>query len=153
MHPTKVEWFLADGYRLQGFAYHDGTIQEFRYGSVAGCISERRDLLLAVANLQDETIQLRFSAVEVLRVTELWEGSIINTIHAARLSDPVAMQLPLQGLWRDLRRNEADVQRLVGRFGGHLAVALSGSYGCGFSLLCKGLHVSKMLSSPQGPAS
>ena len=140
---TEVEWSLADGYRLQGFAYHDGTIQEFRYGSVPGGCSRRRDLLVDVANLQDEMVQLRFSGVEVLRVTELWEGSIVNTIHAARLSDAVAMRLPFQEFWRDLQGNEAGVRKLVSQFGGHLVVVLSGSYGCDFSLLCEGLHVSK----------
>ena len=143
MPVTEVDWSLANGYRLQGFAYHDGTIQEFRYGKVGEGSTERRDLLLDVANLQDETVQLRFSGVEVLRVTELWEGSIINTIHAAKLSDAVAMRLPFQEFWRDLQGNEAYGRKLVSRFGGHLVVVLSGSYGCEFSLLCKGLHVSK----------
>ena len=53
------------------------------------------------------------------------------------------MQLPLYEFWRDLRETEAGVRSLVSRFGGHLAVAVTGAYGCGFSLLCEGLHVSK----------
>ena len=155
MHLTEVGWFLADGYCLQGFAYHDGTIPEFSYARVLEGISQQRDLLLKIANLQDETVQLRFSGVEVLRVTELWEGSIVNAIHVARLSDPVAAQLPLQKFWRNLLWNEADVRklRLTSRFNDHLAVVLISSYGCEFSLLCERLHVSKMLPLFQGPAS
>ncbi len=153
MHLTDVGWFLADGYCLQGFAYRDGTIQDFSYGNVPGSIPKQQDLLLNIANLQDETVQLRFSGVEVLRVTELWEGSIVNTIHVARLSDPVAAQLPLQRFWRNLQWNEANARKLMSRCSGHLAVVLISSYGCEFSLLCARLHVSKMLPLSQGPAS
>ena len=86
MHPTEVQWCLADGFCLRGFDYHDGTIEKFQYGSVLEGGSKRRDLLLDVANMQDETVHLRFSGVEVLRVTELWQSSIVSTIFAARLS-------------------------------------------------------------------
>lgn len=145
----EVEWSLADDYFLRGFAYHDGTIEEFRYGSVLEGCSKRRDLLLDVANLQNETVHLRFSGVEVLRVTELWEGSIVNTISAARLSDAAVTHLPVQEFWRSLQSNEAGIRNMVSRFGGHLVVVVTGSYGCEFSLLCEGLRVSKTpLPSP-----
>jgi hypothetical protein len=140
---TKVEWSLADGYRLMGFSHHDGTIREFRYGLVAGNGSQRRDLVLDVDNLQDETIRLHFAGVEILRVTELWEGSIIYDFHLAKLSDPVVMQEKFERFWESLQYNEAGVRSLVNKFSSHLAVVLFGSYGCALSLLCEYLNVSK----------
>ena len=138
-----VEWCIADGYLLQGFAYHDGTIQEFRYGEVLEDGARRRDLLLNIANVEGETVRLQFSRVEVLRLTELWEASIINSIHAARLSDPIVAQSPFESFRQQLEWTEADIRKSASRLGGHLAVVLFGSYGCAFSLICGDLHVSK----------
>ena len=146
---TEVEWSQADGYLLQGFAYHDGTILDFRYRTVSDGGSGRRDLVLDVASVQGEVVRLHFATVEVLRVAELWEASIINSFHVARLSAPIVMQSPFEEFWRQIQwagadaRKETDVRKLVNRLGDHLAVVLFGSYGCAFSLICERLHVSK----------